>query len=73
MADELNKIAADMPDIIYLTAEEGSPYSGERIPVELDDEIKNNLAYIMLATGEDFETAVRNTLEEGLANEDLFD
>lgn len=72
MADELNKLIGEMPDIIYLVANDSGPYSGERIPVELDDDIKNNLAYIMLATGEDFEAAVKNTLAEALAGENFF-
>lgn len=66
MAGSLEDIIADMPDEIHIVADIGYPFTGDGIVVQLDDEIKTNLAHIMLDTGEDFDTAVINTLKLGL-------
>lgn len=55
------QLMAQMPNEIVLVNEDDEPYDEDETIV-LDDATKHNLALLMLATGEDFETVVNNTI-----------
>lgn len=62
---KLQGIIDSLPNEIQLVDENGKPFD-EDIVIVLDDDLKYNFAYIMLETGEDLETAVRNTLSDAI-------
>lgn len=70
----IEQLVAMMPDEIVLVDNQGNPYDeDEDEPIILDPSTKHNLALLMLATGEDFETVVNNTLKyavEGLDSDE---
>jgi len=64
----IDQLVSQMPDEINLVDEDGKPFedSTDDDIIVLADETKFNLALLMLATGEDFETTVNNTLKHAV-------
>jgi hypothetical protein len=63
----IDNLVSQMPHEIVLVQEDGTPFEGdEDMAIVLDEVTKYNLALMMLATGEDFETCVNNTIKHGI-------